>query len=84
LANWGFGKRKENSVEFRPFPSEDEIVKVAADKNRKSEAELLDTATNNMLRALKNDMQKKEGRVDGDKLRKDGFSDRLISKLEQA
>ena len=50
----------------------------------KSEAELLDHGTNNLLRALKRDMQEKEGRVDYDKLRKDGYSERLLTKLEQA
>jgi len=50
----------------------------------RSEAEILDHATNNLLRALKRDMAKKEGRVDSDKLRKDGFSDRLLARLEQA
>ena len=59
-------------------------MKVAAAKKQKSEAGLLDHATNNLLRALKGDMQKKEGRVNSDKLRKDGYSDRLIAKLEQA
>ena len=59
-------------------------MKVAATKSRKNEAELLDHATNNLLRALKGDMQKKKGRVDSSKLRKDGYSDRLIAKLEQA
>ena len=59
-------------------------MKVAATKCQKSEAKLLDHATNNLLRALKNDIQKKDGRVNSDKLRKDGYSDRLIAKLEQA
>ena len=45
---------------------------------------MLDQGTNNLLRALKQDMLKKEGRVDSDKLRKDGYSDRLIARLEQA
>lgn len=59
-------------------------VKVAAVKKSKTEAELLDHATNNLLRALKGDMQKKDGRVDSDKLRKDGYSERLIARLEKA
>src|ERR1017187_6546202 len=59
-------------------------VKATTKRQTKSEAELLDHATNNLLRALKQDMQKKEGRVDSDKLRKDGYSDRLITRLEQA
>ncbi|PYJ06664.1 MAG: phosphopyruvate hydratase [Verrucomicrobia bacterium] len=41
-------------------------------------------ATNNLLRALKRDMLKKDGRVDREKLRKDGYSDRLLDRLEQA
>lgn len=57
----------------------------ATTKNRtKSEAQVLDHATNNLLRALKKDMVKKEGRVNSAKLRKDGYSDRLLSKLETA
>jgi len=59
-------------------------VKVTTKRRTKSEAELLDHATNNLLRGLKRDMQKKKGRVDYDKLRKDGYSDRLLTRLEQA
>jgi hypothetical protein len=59
-------------------------VKVSAAKKSKSQAELLDHATNNLLRGLKRDMQKKDGRVNYDKLRKDGYSERLLAKLEQA
>jgi hypothetical protein len=59
-------------------------VKVAAIKSQKCEAELLDHATNNLLRGLKRDMQKKDGRVNYDKLRKDGYSERLLAKLEQS
>ena len=58
-------------------------MKVTTKRRAKSEAELLDHATNNLLRALKSDMLKKEGRVDRDKLRKDGYSDRLLERLEQ-
>jgi hypothetical protein len=59
-------------------------VKATTKRQTKTEAELLDHATNNLLRGLKRDMQKKDGRVDYDKLRKDGYSDRLLTKLEQA
>jgi hypothetical protein len=59
-------------------------VKVATKKGKKNEAELLDHATNSLLRALKRDMKEKEGRVDSDKLRKDGYSERLINKLQEA
>ena len=59
-------------------------MKVAAQKKQKSEAELLDHANNNLLRALKQDMLQKEGRVNSEKLRKDGYSERIIAKLENA
>jgi hypothetical protein len=59
-------------------------VKATTKRQTKSEAELLDHATNNLLRALKQDMQKKEGRVDYDKLRKEGYSDRFLAKVEAA
>jgi hypothetical protein len=59
-------------------------VKTTTKRRAKSEAELLDHATNNLLRALKQDMVKKEGGVDREKLRKEGYSDRLLAKLEQA
>ena len=53
-------------------------------RRAKSEAELLDQATNNLARTLKRDMLKKNGRIDYDKLRKEGYSERLLAKLEQA
>ena len=59
-------------------------VKTTAKRRAKSEAELLDQATNNLARALKRDMLKKSGRIDYDKLRKEGYSERLLAKLEQA
>lgn len=59
-------------------------VRVAAAKSGKSEAKLLDQATGNLLRAVKQKMLKKQGSVDYDKLRKDGYSDRFLAKLEEA
>jgi len=59
-------------------------VKETTKRRGKSEAELLDHATNNLLRAVKRKILKKEGRVDYDKLHKDGYSDRLLTRLEQA
>jgi hypothetical protein len=59
-------------------------VKSASTKSKKSEAELLDHATNNLLSAVKRKMLKKQGRVDYGKLRKEGYSDRFLSKLENA
>ena len=59
-------------------------MKVAAVKSHKSEAELLDQGTGNLLRAVKQKLVKKQGRVDYSKLRKDGYSDRFLAKLEEA
>jgi hypothetical protein len=59
-------------------------VKVAAVKSQKSEAQLLDQATGNLLRAVKQKMLKKQGRMDYGKLRKDGYSDRFLAKFEEA
>jgi hypothetical protein len=59
-------------------------MKTAANRRAKSDAELLDHATNNLARALKRDMLKKNGRIDYEKLRKEGYSERLLAKLEQA
>jgi hypothetical protein len=59
-------------------------VKATTKRHFKSEAELLDYATNNLLRRLKQDMKKRDGRVDYDKLRKDGYTDRLLNRLKQA
>ena len=59
-------------------------VKTTAKRRAKSEAELLDHASGNLMRALKRDMLKKDGRIDYEKLRKEGYSERLLAKLEQA
>lgn len=59
-------------------------MKVAAAKRQKTEVELMDQATNNLLRAVKQRIQKREGHVDYDKLRKEGYSERFIAKVEQA
>ena len=56
---------------------------MTAKRHVKSEAKLLDHATNNLLRALKCHIQKKDGGVNYDKLRKDGDGHRLLSRLEQ-
>ena len=59
-------------------------MKATTKRRVKSEAELLDRATNNLLRAVKQKILKKEGRVDYDKLRKEGYSDRFLAKVEAA
>jgi hypothetical protein len=59
-------------------------MKATAKRRAKSGAEVLDHATDNLLRAIKRDMLKKDGRVDFEKLRKDGYSERLLARLEQS
>ena len=59
-------------------------VKTTAKRRARSDAELLDHAATNLTRALKRDMLKKDGRIDYEKLRKEGYSERLLAKLEQA
>jgi len=57
-------------------------VKSTVKRRAKSEAELLDHATDNLLKALKGDMLKKAGKVDREKLRKEGYSERLLDRLD--
>jgi len=59
-------------------------VKATTKSQEKSEAALLDNATNNLGRTLKRDMLKKYGRIDRSKLRKDGYSDVLLNRPAQA
>ena len=59
-------------------------MKVAVAKNEKSEAELLDQATGQLLKAIKQKLRKKQGRVDYAKLRKEGYSERFLARLEDA
>lgn len=71
-------------IEFGFFPTHLGRVKTTTAKTARSEAELLDGATNSLLRAVKEKMQKKQGRVDYAKLRKEGYSDRFLTKVEEA
>jgi hypothetical protein len=59
-------------------------VKATTKRQAKTEVELLDHATNNLLRAVKQKIIKKEGHVDYDKLHKEGYSNRLLTGLERA
>jgi len=59
-------------------------VKATTKRRAKSEAELLDHATNNLLHAVKQEMLKKQRRVDYGKLRKDGYGERILAKLKKA
>ena len=59
-------------------------MKTAAKRRPKSEADVLDRVTKNLARAIKQEMLKEDGRVDYDKLRRDGYSERLLEKLQRA
>ena len=59
-------------------------MKTTTKRLRKSEEDVLDRATKNLARALKDDMRKKNGRVDYDRLRKEGYSERLLQKIQKA
>jgi hypothetical protein len=76
--------RKKLAIETPRHLRQIKRVKATTKRQTKTEADLLDRATDNLLRALKQDMRIKEGRVDSGKLRKDGYSERLIARLEQA
>jgi hypothetical protein len=59
-------------------------VKAAATKAAKSESLLVEKATGSLLKAIKQKMLKKQGRVDYAKLRKEGYSERFLAKLEES
>lgn len=50
----------------------------------RSEDEILDQATNQLLRAIKKHVAAKDRKVTGDQLRQDGYSERFIARYERA
>ena len=58
-------------------------MQAGSKQQSKSETQSLDSAISNLVKVLKRDLQKKYGRVDYSKLRKDGFSDNLLSRIRQ-
>jgi hypothetical protein len=59
-------------------------VKVDVARKAKGEADLLDQATGQLLHAVKQKMLKKHGRVDQARLRKEGYSERFLARLDEA
>ena len=57
---------------------------VAAKSRKRSEEAVLDQATQQLLRAAKDAAAKNGRRVDPAQLRKEGYSDRFIEKVESA
>jgi hypothetical protein len=53
-------------------------------KHHQGEAGLLEPAISKLVRGLKRDLQKKFGRLDLEKLRQDGYSETLLSRLQDA
>jgi hypothetical protein len=58
-------------------------VQAASKQPSKSKTQSLESAISNLVKALKRDLQKKYGRVDYNQLRKNGFSDHLLSRIRQ-
>jgi hypothetical protein len=79
-----FGDEAKLAIESPVILSHIAYVKATTKRQAKTEAELLDHATNSLLRAVKQKILKKEGRVDYNKLRKEGYSDRFLAKVEAA
>ena len=71
-------------LDFLAIPSDDDEVKVDAAKKEKSEADVLDQATGQLFKAVKQKTVKKQGRADYSKLRKDGYSERFLARLEES
>ena len=57
---------------------------LTAKKKTKSEADLLDQATAQLLRATKDKAQKGGRKLERDRLLKQGYSERFIAKIEEA
>jgi hypothetical protein len=59
-------------------------VQVGKKQPTRSEAQSLDSAINGLVKGLKRDLVKKYGRVNYTKLRRDGFSEGLLARLQQS
>ena len=68
----------------RRFRADSLTVKNAAGQKSKPEADLLDQAVTQLLKAVKLKLIEKQGRVDYDQLRKEGYSKRFLGRLENS
>ena len=59
-------------------------VQVGKKNPTKSETQSLDNAINGLVKGLKRDLVKKYGRVNYTQLRKDGFSEMLLTRIQQS
>ena len=69
-------------IEFQTALFDIEAMKVASPRRAKGDATLLDQATDQLLKAVKARLLKKHDRADYAKLRKEGYSDRFLARLE--
>jgi hypothetical protein len=66
------------------WPNRISSVQVGNKNPVKSEAQTVDYAINNLVKGLKRDLLKKHGRLNYAKLRRDGFSEGLLNRLQQS
>lgn len=64
------------------FSDKKKIMRAGSKPQSRSETQTLDDAITCLVKRLKRDLHRKYGRVDYDKLRKDGFSDYLLMRLK--
>lgn len=74
----------KKKIEFHGVILDTFIVQVGKKQPTRSEAQTLDSAINGLVKGLKRDIVKKYGRLNYSKLRKDGFSEGLLSRLQQS
>jgi hypothetical protein len=71
-------------IEFHGIILDNSRVQVGKKQPTRSEAQSLDSAINGLVKGLKRDIVKKYGRLNYSKLRKDGFSEGLLTRLQQS
>lgn len=59
-------------------------MKPTTKRGTRSGSHVLDRATTNLLRVLKQEMGQKEEHLDYGKLRNDGYTERLLARMEEA
>jgi hypothetical protein len=60
------------------------MPKSAAKSRRRSENEILDQATEQLLRATKQEAKKRGKSINYESLRRDGYSERFVDKVREA
>jgi hypothetical protein len=82
VQRWDFGKRW--SVALESSSCYDELMPASTMKRKpKNEAQILGDATDRLLRAVKEKMQRENGKVDYEALSKEGYSAAMIARLKE-